>query len=54
MAHQFSRARIAQLFERAGFGIGSWCGREIRQFALIQTVVPVFCQGFGNYFWQRV
>jgi hypothetical protein len=21
---------------------------------MIQTVVPVFCQGFGNYFWQRV
>jgi hypothetical protein len=21
---------------------------------VIQTVVPVFCEGFGNYFWQRV
>ncbi len=21
---------------------------------MIQTVVPVFCEGFGNYFWQWV
>jgi hypothetical protein len=34
--------------------LGSRRGRQIRELETIQTVVPVFYRGFGNFFWQTV